>query len=145
MTQIGLGSTPTNNNLWKVNYYYGELATNGVDVVDSKNTGNIAKLVTTLPNVSFTQTYRYDSLERIKEAKETSTNNQTTWQQSWDYDRFGNRTAFNSSGINLTTINTTPQIDPLTNRFVSGVQYDKTGNITQDVVNNQVRNFMGLR
>lgn len=104
-------------------------------MVDSKNTGNIAKLVTILPNVSFTQTYRYDALERIKEAKETSTNNQTTWQQSWNYDRFGNRTAFNSSGINLTTINTTPQIDPNTNRFVSGVQYDKTGNITQDVVN----------
>jgi hypothetical protein len=85
LTQIGFGSTPTNNNLWKVNYFYGELADNGVDVVESKNTGNIAKQVITVPNVSFTQTYRYDALERIKEAKETSTNNQTTWQQSWDY------------------------------------------------------------
>jgi hypothetical protein len=53
MTQIGLGSTPTNNNLWKANYFYGELASNGVDVIDSKNKNNIAKQVITLPNVSF--------------------------------------------------------------------------------------------
>ncbi len=110
MTQIGLGSTVSNNNLWKVNYFYGELAANGVDVNDSKNTGNIAKQIISVPNVSFTQTYRYDALERIKEAKETSTNNQTTWQQTWNYDRFGNRTAFNSSRLGLTSINISNKI-----------------------------------
>jgi RHS repeat-associated protein len=137
MTQIGLGSTPTNNNLWKVNYYYGELAANGVDVLDSKNTGNIAKLVTTLPNVSFTQTYRYDALERIKEAKETSGTTET-WKQTYNYDRFGNRNSF-SQAINnqpLTINNQTlPSVNPNNNRFNDGqgFQYDKTGNIVQDI------------
>ncbi len=99
ITQIGLGSTTTANDLWKVNYSYGELAANGVDVIDSKNTGNIAKQVITAPNATFTQTYRYDSLDRITEAKETASNNATTWQQSWNYDRFGNRLSFNSQAI----------------------------------------------
>jgi YD repeat-containing protein len=118
LTQIGLGSTATANDLWKVNYSYGELAGNGVDVIDSKNTGNIAKQVITLPNATFTETYRYDSLDRIKEAKETAANNQTTWQQSWNYDRFGNRLNFNSNGVGLATINTTPTVDLNTNRSV---------------------------
>jgi hypothetical protein len=144
LTQIGLGSTTTANDLWKVNYSYGELAGNGVDVIDSKNTGNIAKQVITLPNATFTQTYRYDSLDRITEAKETAANNATTWQQTWNYDRFGNRLNFNSNGIGLESINTTPAVDPLTNRFVSTQDfgYDKTGNVIKDKVNGNVRNFI---
>jgi RHS repeat-associated protein len=143
MTQIGLGSNATANDLWKVEFKYGELAANGVDVDTTKNTGSIAKQIITLPNVAFTQTYKYDALERLTEAKEVSTNNQTTWQQSWDYDRFGNRTAFNSSGIGLATINTTPAVNPNTNRFTStDYQYDKAGNITKDISNGLVREFI---
>jgi YD repeat-containing protein len=144
LTQIGLGSNATANDLWKVNYSYGELAGNGVDVIDSKNTGNIAKQVITLPNATFTQTYRYDSLDRIKEAKETAANNAITWQQSWDYDRFGNRLNCSSNGVGLATINTTPAVDPLTNRFVSTQDfgYDKTGNVIKDRVNGNIRNFV---
>jgi hypothetical protein len=122
----------------------GELAGNGVDVIDSKNTGNIAKHVITLPNATFTKTYSYDSLDRITEAKETAANNATTWQQSWDYDRFGNRLNFSSNGIGLESVNTTPAVDPLTNRFVSTQDfgYDKTGNVIKDRVNGNVRNFV---
>jgi hypothetical protein len=118
------------------------LAGNGVDVDNEKNTGNIAKQVITAPNATFTQTYRYDALDRIKEAKETAANGATTWQQSWNYDRFGNRLNFNSNGVGLATINTTPAVDTNTNRFISGFGYDKTGNVVQDTVNGQVRNFV---
>jgi RHS repeat-associated protein len=144
LTQIGLGSTVAANDLWKVNYSYGELASNGIDVVAAKNTGNIAKQVITIPNATFTQTYRYDSLNRIKEAKETAANNAITWQQSWDYDRFGNRLSFNSQGVGLTTINTTPAVNPETNRFTSTQDfgYDKTGNVIKDKVNGNIRNFV---
>jgi RHS repeat-associated protein len=143
MTQIGLGSNATANDLWKLEFKYGELAANGVDVDTSKNTGSIAKQIITLPNVAFTQTYKYDALERLTEAKEVSTNNQTTWQQSWNYDRFGNRTAFNSNGVGLATINTTPAVNPNTNRFTStDYQYDKAGNITKDISNGLVREFI---
>ena len=144
MTQIGLGSDLTANDLWKVEYKYGELAANGIDVDITKNTGNIAKQIITLPNVAFTQTYKYDALERLTEAKEISTNNQTTWQQAWNYDRFGNRLSFNSQGIGLATINTTPVVNPETNRFISTQDfgYDKTGNVVKDKVNGNVRNFV---
>jgi RHS repeat-associated protein len=144
VTQIGLGSTVAANDLWKVNYSYGELAANGTDVVDAKNTGNIAKQVITIPNATFTQTYRYDSLNRITEAKETAANNAITWQQSWSYDRFGNRLSFNSQGIDLATINTTPAVNPETNRFISTQDfgYDKTGNIIKDKINGNTRNFV---
>jgi RHS repeat-associated protein len=144
VTQIGLGSTVAANDLWKVNYSHGELAANGLDVETSKNIGNIAKQVITIPNATFTQTYRYDSLNRIKEAKETAANNVITWQQSWDYDRFGNRISFNSSGIGLATNNTTPAINLETNRFISTQDfgYDKTGNVIKDKVNGNVRNFV---
>jgi RHS repeat-associated protein len=143
VTQIGLGSTATSNDLWKVNYSYGELTANGIDVDATKNAGNIAKQVITLPNAIFTQTYKYDSLDRITEAKETTANNITTWQQSWNYDRFGNRTSFNSNGIGLATINTTPAVNPNTNRFTStDYQYDKAGNITKDISNGLVREFI---
>ncbi len=143
MTQIGLGSTVTANDLWKVEFKYGELAANGVDVDTTKNTGSIAKQIITLPNVSFTQTYKYDALERLTEAKETSTGDQTIWHQTWDYDRFGNRIAFNSNGIGLATINTTPAVNPNTNRFTStDFQYDKAGNVTKDVSNGLVREFI---
>jgi RHS repeat-associated protein len=143
VTQIGLGSTATSNDLWKVNYSYGELKANGIDVDTAKNAGNIAKQVITLPNATFTQTYRYDSVDRITEAKEVTTNNAITWQQNWSYDRFGNRTSFNSSGVGLATINTTPIINPNTNRFTNtDFQYDKTGNITKDSSNGVVREFI---
>jgi RHS repeat-associated protein len=143
MTQIGLGSNATANDLWKLEFKYGELAANGVDVDTSKNTGSIAKQIITLPNVAFTQTYKYDALERLTEAKEVSTGNQTTWQQSWSYDRFGNRLSFNSQGVGLATINTTPAVNPNTNRFTStDYQYDKAGNITKDISNGLVREFI---
>jgi RHS repeat-associated protein len=51
---------------------------------------------------------------------------------------------FSSNGVGLATINTTPAVDPLTNRFVStrDFGYDKTGNVIKDKVNGNVRNFV---
>jgi len=58
VTELGLGAGPTSASLWKVNYEYGELDSNG-NVVTSKNTGNIARQTLTIPGTSFTQSYRY--------------------------------------------------------------------------------------
>ena len=56
--QIGLGGSSTDTSLWKVNYDYGELQTNGtVDIV--KNSGNIAKQTLTVPGTNFVQAYTY--------------------------------------------------------------------------------------
>ena len=95
MKQVGLGTTATNNNLFKIDYEYGELNDNGT-VDTSKNIGMIAKTTTTIPTTSFVQTFKHDAINRLKEAKKTNTNTPTTdnWKQTFGYDIFGNRTNF---------------------------------------------------
>ena len=140
-TQIGLGTTAADTSLWKANYDYGELNADG-SVDANKNIGMVAKQTITLPTTSFVQTYKYDALNRLKEAKETAntTTGTENWKQTFDYDRYGNRTAFYQKvGNNILTIDnkTKPQIDPATNRFTTGqgYTYDFNGNLIQDAEN----------
>ncbi len=133
VTELNLGHG-LDGDLWKLGYEYGELRTDGtVDTV--KNTGNIARQAVSFNGLPqpFVQSYRYDSLFRLTEATETQNGTQT-WTQQFGYDRYGNRvsTAQNISGI---ANNTTPAVDPLTNRFVTAgttFQYDLNGNLVQD-------------
>jgi RHS repeat-associated protein len=130
VTQLGLGATSSNADLWKVDFEYGELQSDGTTVDSTKNTGNIAKQTLTIPNVSFAQTYKYDSLYRLTEAKETT--GSQNWIQNFGYDRYGNRTGFNQQ-IGSLAGNTTPAVSPNTNRFTAQeFVYDKNGNITND-------------
>ena len=69
VTQLGLGTSASNTSLWRIDYEYGELESNG-SVSAAKNTGNIARQILTIPGTSFTQSYKYDSLYRLTEAKE---------------------------------------------------------------------------
>jgi RHS repeat-associated protein len=133
LIQLGLGASAANSALWKVNYEYGELAQNGVDVETEKNTGNIARQTLTVPGTNFVQAYRYDPLYRIKEAKETTGANQN-WIQNWTYDRYGNRLTFTQNIGGITTA-PNPAVENLTNRFSSGqgFGYDKNGNVVNDV------------
>lgn len=136
LTQVGLGTTASNKNLFKVDYEYGELNTDGTTVDANKNIGMIAKTTTTIPTTSFVQTFKYDSINRLTEAKETTGANQN-WIQTFGYDRYGNRTQFTQT-IGGTTIPNTninhPTIDPATNRFTTGqgYVYDFNGNLIQD-------------
>jgi|GEM_PF-1516109 len=129
-TQIGLGSSATNQNLLKLNYDYGT----------TDNNGNVKSQTITVPtvgiNTGFTaiQTYTYDSLNRIKDAKEMIGTTQT-WKQTFTYDRYGNR---RFDVANTTTIPTgcaeavcNPQIDANTNKLV-GYQFDNAGNTKVD-------------
>jgi len=85
----------------------------------------------------FIQTYPYDSLYRLTEARETN-NSQQTWQQTFGYDRFGNRFTF-SQNIGGIVNNQTPQIDQATNLFnlEQGYTYDKNGNLIVDAQGRQ--------
>ncbi len=140
--QLALGVTPTDTSRWKVDYEFGELQTNGT-VDAAKNDGNIGKTTLTVPGTNFVQSYKYDPLNRLTEAKEKTGATQN-WIQQFGYDVYGNRTSF-SQTIDVTTINTTPSIDASSNRFSSsqGFSYDKNGNITQDVdpINSHTRAF----
>jgi len=131
---LGLGSSGTDAGLWKVHYDYGELNDEGSNVVTSRNTGNIARQILTVPGASLTQTYRYDALYRLADATEPNGTSTPNWSQHFDYDRYGNRIGFiqNLSGV---TTNVTPSVDPNKNRFNDGqgFVYDNNGNIVQDV------------
>jgi RHS repeat-associated protein len=137
MKQAALGVSPTDASLWKIKYEYGRLAPDGsVDV--SKNDGNVLRQTITVPGVAnpYEQTYKYDSLNRLSEAQETS-DGQRTWKQTYGYDRYGNRTSFSYSigqtPVPLSNVNN-PAIDPLTNRFLAGqnYDYDRNGNLMSD-------------
>lgn len=135
LTQVGLGTTQTNNYLFKVDYEYGELQTNG-SVDATKNIGNIAKTTTTIPTTSFVQTFKYDAINRLTEAVE-KTSTTENWKQTFGYDRFGNRTSFSETIGGVATQNTVvnhPTIDAANNRFTTGqgYTYDFNGNIVQD-------------
>lgn len=136
LTQVGLGTTSTNNSLFMVDYEYGEISSDHTSVDAGKNVGMIARTTTTIPTTSFVQTYKYDAISRLTEAKE-KTGSTTNWQQTFGYDIFGNRTSLsqsiNGGSIPNTNINH-PTIDPSNNRFTTGQGYtfDANGNLIQD-------------
>lgn len=130
VTELALGVVPSDTSLWKLNSDFGELQTNG-SVDAAKNNGDVAKQTTTFSGQSnpYVQTYKYDALDRLSEAKET-VNTQQKWIQNYGYDRYGNRTSLNQY---IGTVNTTqaPAFDANTNRFQSSENYtyDTAGNV----------------
>jgi len=128
--QIGLGTSAGTQNLLKLNCDYGS----------TDNNGNVKSQTITVPTVgasqgfTATQSYTYDPLNRIKQATETVPN-QTGWQQTFSYDRYGNRRfdASNTTTLdpNCPTAVCNPQVDPTNNRLV-GYGFDAAGNTTTD-------------
>ena len=126
--------TPT---LWRLNYDYGELDAAG-NLDATRNAGNVAKHTISSAGLTspFLQSYKYDPLDRIIDARETNNGNQT-WRQTFGYDRYGNRTSLaeNLLGQNIPIDGLTlPEVDPMTNRFreEQGYGYDAVGNLTTD-------------
>ncbi|MBK8812290.1 MAG: hypothetical protein IPN69_16390 [Acidobacteria bacterium] len=142
VTELNLGAGVTDASLWKLTYHYGELNADGRTVDAAKNTGNIAMQTVSFAGLTepFVQTYRYDSLYRVTEARETNgpaTNASQNWKETFSYDRFGNRTTFTKfTGTTQLALDnkTFPSIDPNTNRFNpnQGYGYDKNGNLISD-------------
>lgn len=131
--QIGLGSASTNSNILQLDYDYGT----------TNNNGNPQSHTITVPTVAgvtgftATQTYTYDSLNRLATAQE---NNGNSWKQVYDYDRYGNRKLIAGTTLPaaLTPANN-PIISTNNNRIdaaVTGqtnVSYDNAGNLTREV------------
>jgi RHS repeat-associated protein len=136
-TIVGLGTTHNGTELMKLEYGYG-----GTD-----NNGNLHTQTITVPTSSTspgftaTQSYGYDNLNRLTSATETS-GGQTTWQQGFSYDQWGNR-AIVKIGQYATTsalVGDDPTISTTTNRIMPQTgeyyQYDDAGNLTHDRLNN---------
>lgn len=159
-TQIALGTSQNATDLLKLNYEYGALNLGTGQVTAGTNNGNIGKQTITVPTAgsngfTATQYYAFDSLNRIKIASENVTPNGGTaaqsWQQTFTYDRYGNR---NFDEANTTTLpkncgtspNFTvcsadvpivnPSVNTTTNKNqLNGYTYDVAGNTTRDAQN----------
>jgi RHS repeat-associated protein len=139
VSQISLGSSQNSDNLWRVNYDYGEIDNNGSLQAD-KNSGNVARQTINFTGLGqpFVQTYKYDELNRLIKATETNGSTQT-WDQSLGYDRYGNRTSINQQKLGEQSVTQTPSIAASSNRFApgQGFVYDLNGNLTQDDLGRQ--------
>lgn len=171
LVQIGLGknkyapnSTNPATDLLDLDYEYGELLSDG-SVDTAKNNGNIAKHsinvlpVGSIPGFSAVQTYTYDSLNRVYDAKENIDGSPTPqWKQTFSYDRFGNRNfdETNTTADDLkfpklcgTSQNPTmcaadrkvfnPEIQPGENRFKLDQDNDSTNDYLYDGAGNTTR------
>lgn len=142
--QIGLGAAQNGTDIFKLEYNYDT----------TQNNGNVQSQTITVPTVGATvgftalQTYTYDSLNRLKVARET-VGGAEKWKQTFLYDRYGNRTF---DAVNTTTLNKTcagnpdnvcqpavnnPNINSANNRFTTaqGYTFDVSGNLTHDAEN----------
>ncbi len=125
--------------LQKYQYGFGELNSSNV----LKNNGRLESVSSWIGTAQqWTQKFQYDSVGRLKEAKETKGDTSTvSYKQIFDYDRFGNlfrKSASNpSSGqenpLPYTAIETA-DIDPAKNRFTSqtGTAYNDGGQVVTD-------------
>lgn len=138
ITQIGLGHSEDNKSLLKIDYYYGTNTENNSSLRQQKI--NYAGL----PN-EIVQDYTYDDLNRLQAAEE-KVSNLTMWEQTFSYDRFGNRTFDSNNTTTLSQSATTkvanPTIQTSNNRLTEdqdggGIDYDydENGNLILDAEN----------
>jgi hypothetical protein len=94
ITQIGLGSGAGDTSLLKLEYGYG---------TSSQNNGSLREQTISFDGLAdpFEQTYTYDDLNRLQVAEE-KVDGATTWKQTFEIDRYGNR-RFDTSTSGLTT------------------------------------------
>jgi RHS repeat-associated protein len=152
--EIGLGTSKGLSDTLKLTYDYDTTDSNGNPA--GRNNGNVRRQVINVPgaigvpDVTLTQMYKYDSLNRLSDAQEVSGSTTTQWQvsslwqQSYSYDLYGNRTAVASTvGTGQPSLSSiAPEIDSTSNRFkatnssgqATDYDYDEAGNLKQERV-----------
>jgi RHS repeat-associated protein len=140
---VYLGTAKGGNNVLGLDYTYGT----------TDNNGNVKNQTITAPayngDAAFTatQTYSYDSLNRLSSAFEVS-GAQETWRQTYTYDRYGNRQLdetqtrkLNGAGAMAAAIDDTnrsslnPTVNASTNRISqAGYSFDPAGNLLCDTM-----------
>jgi RHS repeat-associated protein len=113
-TEIELGTSSNSTSVVDLTYSYGT----------TSNNGNIQSISYSGGGLSYTQSFTYDSLNRLSMAQE---NSGTNWSQTNAYDRYGNRQIdYGGGSYNLSFSSTTNRIT------TSGFGYDSSGNLTND-------------
>src|SRR6266850_560385 len=112
-TAVKLGTSGNSTSVLNLTYSYGT----------TDNNGNLKSHVNTIGSLAITDTFSYDSLNRLSSAVETSTAG-GGWTETNGYDRYGNRWIDLGGGNQSLTFSTT------TNRITtSGYSYDSAGNL----------------
>jgi YD repeat-containing protein len=111
--QIKLGTATSPASVVQLDYGYGT----------TNNNGNLLSQMITAPktaggSLALTQTYGYDSLNRLVSAGE----NGTAWQQTYDMDRFGNR------AVRATSYIPSPQLTPQSASLTDFSAFDQSNN-----------------
>jgi RHS repeat-associated protein len=110
-TQIKLGTSGNPTSVVSLGYTYGT----------TNNNGNVLTHTYSGGGLSYTQTFGYDSLNRLT----TSNENGTNWSQTNAYDRYGNRWIDLGGGNQSLYFNTS-------NNRITGLSYDAAGNLLND-------------
>jgi len=128
VTEIGLGNSADDKSTLRLEYGYGSI---------TENNGSLRSQKITFAGISqaYEQTYTYDDLNRLESAEE-KIGTTTNWKQTFNYDRFGNRTfdAANTTTISVSNTVTNPSASTSRNRL-NGYTYDQAGNLTVDAEN----------
>jgi RHS repeat-associated protein len=111
-TEIKLGTSSNSTSIVDLTYSYGT----------TSNNGNVQSISYNGGGLSYTQTFSYDSLNRLQTAQE---NSGSSWSQTNGYDRYGNRWIDLGGGNQSLYFNTSD------NR-ISGWSYDASGNLLND-------------
>lgn len=127
LEEIKLGTVSNPTDKLRLQYEYGT----------ANNNGNVLSQTITVPGMAqpLVQTYEYDDLSRLSQARETN-NGVQSWKQMYAYDRFGNRSLVGgSNGTTMPAVmnaQTNPAVNTATNRFADnqGYSYDAAGNMT---------------
>jgi RHS repeat-associated protein len=127
-----------------VDLEYNYTLTNAANNVGAK-TGQLA-FIKDNKNTNRNRQYIYDKLGRLSQAKGGAS--YTHWNQTYSYDRWGNRTSVTASGVDAYN-NPIPMdglgslsYNPVTNRVTSAnFAYDAAGNQTQSNENGQVNSY----
>lgn len=130
--ETGLGNSPTDSSIFRLDYKYGKLVNGQNDL--SQDNGNLERQVITVPGVAaFTQSYDYDQLNRLTFAKEVRNDGMEIWRQGFSYDRFGNRSIVqNPSNTTPDLAGTNFTINQNDNKITSsGFVYDAAGNLLE--------------
>ncbi|MFL6286024.1 MAG: RHS repeat domain-containing protein [Pyrinomonadaceae bacterium] len=150
--EIGLGTTSTDSSRLKLEYGYAPIVNGALD--PTKNNGNVQGQRISVPAEgvalaqTFTQSYTYDTLNRLESVSEVKGTSET-WRQTYTYNRYGNRSLIPSQTTSpkLTQPGQTalpevanPSTQALTNRLTEDqngdgnkeYSYDVAGNLTCD-------------
>jgi RHS repeat-associated protein len=134
-----------------INHYSNQSGCWGASCNATDNNGNLQKQEVYIkrPNSedydNFVQSYDYDSLNRLQVAREAFNGDGTQWQQTYVYDRYGNRTIDTNENATFGGVNNSGfELDTARNRLYAPgdlaiedeaerqMQYDDAGNLKHD-------------